>query len=112
TGKGLTDLYQAEDDFFKIFAYMSDVKRYSKAMYNKDVSDLTDAERTELNEYVAELVKNTYPTFSRVPKAARIGSMYLPFFGNFVSFQAESYRVGYNLVKQAYTELTSDNAEL
>lgn len=107
-----TALYQAEDDWFKIYGYLSDMQRYSKAIYGKEMNNLDADEKKALTEYVAEMVKNTYPTFSRVPKIARVGSMYLPFFGNFVSFQAESYRVGYNLWKQAFTEIKSDNPAL
>lgn len=120
-GKFVTDTYQAEDDFFKIFAYMSDMKRYGEALKAKESTEVTvhdpnaankPTANEALTDMVAELVKNTYPTFSRVPKIARIGSMYVPFFGNFVSFQAESYRVGYNIAKRAVTDIKSDNPEI
>lgn len=110
--KFTANLYEAEDNFFKVFAYLNDRKRYSEALYDKPYEDLVPEERKYLDTYVAELVKNTYPTFSRVPEIARAGSKYLPVMGNFVSFAAESYRVGYNIAKQIYTELRSDNKKI
>jgi hypothetical protein len=112
TGRKIGDAYQAEDDMFKIFAFRKDQIRYSDALYDKKVSDLTDKELKDLNEYVTEKVKNGYPSFDRVSDLARIGSKYIPLFGNFVGFQSESYRVSYNLGKLAFDEMRSDNPKL
>lgn len=107
-----TDLYEAEDNLFKIYAYMNDTARYSKALYGKKFENLDPDEKVVMQEKMAELIKNTYPTFSRVPDIARIGSKYIPIMGNFVSFAAESWRVGYNLHKLAVTELRDSNPEI
>lgn len=112
TGKFFEDAYQAEDDFFKIVAFEIEKSRYAKALLGKSKSDLMTAEQeTFLNEYVAAIVKNTYPTYSRVPEAIKMIRRN-PLIGNFVSFQAESYRVAYNTIQLGFLESSSDNPEI
>jgi len=109
--KKIEDLYQAEDDFFKIVAFENESNRYSEAMFGKKPDQLNEQERAELDGYVAELVKNTYPTYSRVPEAIQMIRRF-PVMGNFVSFQAESYRVAWNTMAQAKAEMASDNPKI
>ena len=106
--KVLEDAYQAEDDFFKIVAYENELSRYSKAMFGKNKSELSKEERTEVDEVVAEIVKNTYPTYSRVPDAIQKIRRF-PLIGNFISFQAESYRTAVNTALMTSSELSSEN---
>ena len=105
------DMYQAEDDFFKIVAYENELSSYSKAMFGKPKNELTAKELTEVNKVVGEIVKNTYPTYSRVPEFIK-KIRRNPLIGNFVSFQAESYRTAYNTVNLARKELKSDNPSI
>ena len=109
--KAFEDAYQAEDDFFKIVAFEIEKSRYSEALYGKPKSDLTAEEAAEVDEYVAKIVKNTYPTYSRVPEAIKMIRRN-PLIGNFVSFQAESYRVAYNTIQLGIEESRSDNPEI
>lgn len=109
--KKIEDAYQAEDDFFKIIAYENELSRYSKAMFNKSKTELTEEELVEVNNVVTEIVKNTYPTYDRIPEAIKMVRR-APFIGNFVSFQAESYRTAFNTVALAKNELTSDNKKI
>jgi hypothetical protein len=111
TGKVFEDLYQAEDDFFKIVAFEIEKSRYAKALLGKSKSELTAEEAAEVDEYVAKIVKNTYPTYSRVPEAIKMIRRN-PLIGNFVSFQAESYRVAYNTIQLGIQESRSDNPEI
>jgi hypothetical protein len=106
--KFMEDLYQSEDDFFKIVAYENELSRYSKAMFGKSKNELTESERAEVDAVVAEIVKNTYPTYSRIPELVNIIRRF-PFIGNFISFQAESYRTAYNTAVLAKDEIKSDN---
>ena len=107
----LNDLYQSEDDFFKIMAYGIEKQRYAKALFGKDKADLTKSESDQVNEVVSEIVKNTYPTYDRVPPIIkRLGRS--PFLGAFVSFRAESIRTAYNTYKIALNELNSKNKEV
>lgn len=107
---GLENLYQAEDDFFKIVAYESEIARYSEALHGKDYNSLSVEEKASLDAYVAEIVKSVYPTYSRVPEAIKMLRKFLV--GNFVSFQAESYRVGFNTLSLAKKEIMSPNPKI
>ena len=106
--KFLEDVYGSTDDMFKIVAYENEMSRYSKAIYGKDKSQLTNAERDSLKSEVADIVKNTYPTYSRVPELIQMIRRF-PAVGNFVSFQAESWRTAYNIINIASKEIKSDN---
>jgi hypothetical protein len=110
-GKAMEKAYAIEDDVFKILAFVNESNRYAKAVYNKKYSELTDSEKADINERVAEIVKNTYPTFSRVPKFVR-GLSKVAFLGNFLSFPAESIRVQYNSLKLALDEYNTGNPKL
>jgi hypothetical protein len=107
----LEDLYQAEDDFFKIVAYEKELERYSKAYFGKSKDKLTTEELAEVEGKAAENVKNTYPNYSRVGEGFKQLRRF-PFIGNFVSFRAEVFRNTYNTVKLSFDEMKSDNPEL
>ena len=109
--KALEDAYQAEDDFFKIIAYENELSRYSEAMFNKNKNNLTEEELKEVNKVVTEIVKNTYPTYDRIPEAIKMIRR-APFIGNFVSFQAEAYRTAWNTMILAKNELASNNPKI
>jgi hypothetical protein len=109
--KFMEDLYQSEDDFFKIVAYENELSRYSKAMFNKSKDELTVDERAEVDKVVAEIVKNTYPTYSRIPELVNMIRRF-PFIGNFISFQAESYRTAFNTAILAKDEIKSKNPKI
>ena len=107
----LNDAYQSEDDFFKIMAYGIEKQRYAKALFGKDKADLTKSESDKVNEVVSEIVKNTYPTYDRVPPIIkRLGRS--PILGAFVSFRAESIRTAFNTYKIALNEVKSSNKEI
>ena len=107
----LDDLYQAEDDFFKIVAFEIERNRYAEALFGKPYEKLTPKEKKALNEYIVDkIVKQTYPSYDRVPTAVRAPSQI--WLGNFVSFVAESYRVSYNTLSLSAQEMASDNPKL
>ena len=80
-------------------------------MFGKDQSKFTSEELSQIEQDVADIVNNTYPTYSRVPIALQLFKR-SPILGNFVSFQAESYRTAFNTVALAFKELKSDNPEI
>lgn len=90
------ELYQAEDDVWKIYAFENEMARYKKVYPEMDQS--------ELDTKVAEVVRNTYPTYSLVPEAVK-QIRRVPLVGTFVSFPAEVVRTSYNTVEQAAKEL-------
>jgi hypothetical protein len=109
--KFLEDRYQAEDDFFKIVAYENELSRYSKAMFGKRKTELTKEEKAEVDKVVAEIVKNTYPTYSRIPELVNVIRKF-PFVGNFIAFQAESYRTAFNTAALSLEEIRSKNFKI
>ena len=109
---GFEDAYQAEDDMFKIAAYENEMSRYADALYNKEVKNLTPEQKAEVSKVAAENVKNTYPTYSRIPEGIKLMRRVPLFIGSFISFQAESYRTVYNTIALAKEELSSDNKKL
>jgi hypothetical protein len=93
------NLYQFEDDLYKIFAFENELARYKKA-YPEWSED-------QVKEKAAEIVRMTYPTYSLVPKivkALRVN----PFVGSFVSFPAEVIRTTYNTIGLAKAELQNE----
>ena len=110
-GKWAEDMYQKEDDIYKLMAFLNESNRYSKAMYGKTYDQLSDTEMKSIDDKVTDIVKNTYPTFSRTPKFVKTLSKGF-FLGNFLSFQVESVRVSYNTLKLANEELQSGNPNL
>jgi hypothetical protein len=109
---GLEDAYQAEDDMFKIAAYENEMSRYADALYNKQVKNLTPEQKAEVSKVAAENVKNTYPTYSRIPEGIKMMRKVPLFIGSFISFQAEAYRTAFNTIALAKEELSSDNKKL
>jgi hypothetical protein len=105
-------LYQAEDDMFKIAAYENEISRYANAYYNKKYDKLNPQEKAEVSKVASENVKNTYPTYSRIPAGIKKLRRFPLFIGSFISFQAESYRTAYNTIALAKEELASDNKKI
>ena len=60
-----------------------------------------------IKEAAAWYIRNTYPTYSKVPEAIK-AIRKLPF-GNFVSFPAEMMRTTYNITNIAAKEISSSN---
>lgn len=90
--------YQAEDDMFKIFAFENEFTRYRKAYPTK-----TD---DEIKRIAADIVRNTYPTYSMVPKVVK-ALRANPLVGTFVAFPAEALRVTYNTMELTKKELSN-----
>jgi hypothetical protein len=95
--------YHAEDLYAKIAAYEGEKARYRKANPN-----WTDQ---QVKDRAAEIVRNTFPTYSMVPKAVQAIRRF-PLVGPFVSFPSEVVRTTYHTARLAYQEITSGNAEL
>jgi hypothetical protein len=108
----ISNLYQAEDDFFKVNAFLNEADRYSKALFDTPFDRLSDpAEIKRVEEMSSAIVKNTYPTYSRVPDLIkRISRNNL--IGTFVAFQAESVRCSFNIVSQALSEINSPDPRI
>lgn len=109
--RAIEKAYAIEDDVFKILGFVNESNRYAQAIYGKRYFDLNADQKADIKNQASEIVKNTYPTFSRVPKFLRGLSKTL-FLGNFLSFPVESVRVSYNTLKLAKQEIQSGNPKL
>ena len=102
--KVFENTYQAEDDFWKIFAFENEKIRYSNSLYNKKPSDLTETELSEVEKIAAENVKKVLPSYDQIPDGIK-KLRGIPVVGSFVSFQYESYRTALNTIKLGMSEL-------
>lgn len=93
--------YQAEDDIWKIFGFISEKARYIKA--GLDVSTAEDM--------AAKNVRNLYPNYNEVPRIIRLLGR-SPLVGSFVAFQAESVRNAKNTLALGFEEMGSDNSKI
>jgi hypothetical protein len=98
------NLYQAEDDFFKIVSYENEKRRYAKAFFNKDFNSLNNTEKKEVLDYITEITKNILPNYSRIGELGKFMKAF-PVAGTFISFQIESMRTAYNTIDIAFNEL-------
>lgn len=92
------ELYQAEDDMFKIYAFAMERNRYESALRKKGMTE------SQIDDFVAERIKNTYPTYSRVGKAIEWVRK-APFLGDFLSFKYESIRTMKNTILIAASDM-------
>ena len=107
----LQNMYQAEDDFFKIVSFENEKRKYAEILYDQDYESLSDDQRQKVDEKVANIVKDILPNYSRLGGLAK-GLKKLPVFGTFISFQLEAYRTAANTLKLAVNEMTSDNPRM
>lgn len=89
-------VYGVEDDVWKIFAFENEMKRYRK--------HLPGVSEAELEKRCAKIVRDTYPTYSMIPRAVK-GLRRMPLVGTFVSFPAEVMRTSKNTIGLAVKEL-------
>ena len=115
--------YGQVDNFFRVAAYQDELQRMTKA-YNtwegtpkKWTPDLEmppgfyhAEQKTPMNlkQYAAELASNTYQNYDKVPKAVQNWGKAAPI-GNFISFQAEMFRITKNTFKHGMSELRHPN---
>ena len=102
--KKVTDLYQAEDDFFKI-AHFEKTLDYIKK--SKKYGDLPLKEQERI---AAQRTRDLMPNYNLVPKVVK--SLRGAPFGDFISFPAEMTRISKNLAKYTLQDLTSGDPAL
>ena len=109
-GKKVLDLYQAEDDFFKI-AHFEKTLNYLKntAKYKgKDLKDPTIM--AQLKRDAAQRTRDLMPNYNLVPKFFK-DLRKMPI-GDFLSFPAEMTRITKNLVKYSIQDVMSGDPAL
>jgi hypothetical protein len=96
-----TQLYEAEDNLFKIANFENLMKNYRKAF--------PDMPKEQLERFVAQRTRDMMPNYNLVPKA--IKSLRAMPVGNFVAFPAEMVRNSYNLAKYAWKDISGRTAK-
>ena len=101
-------MYQGGDDVWKIYNFEFERNKLISAFGS--VKKAEEAIGRPLDQYAADIVKNTVPNYEQVPQFIK-GIRKLPV-GNFIAFPAEIIRTSGNTLKQALTELASESPEL
>lgn len=92
------DLYQFEDDIYKIYAFENEKARYQKA-YPSWTED-------QVEQKALDIVRSTYPTYSLTPRIVKAWRKF-PLLGTFVSFPAEVIRTTWNTAAIAKDEMSN-----
>lgn len=92
----LESLYQSEDAVWKLYAWENEKARYAKAQ--------PDWSEAEVEKRAAEIVRDTYPTYSKTPEAIK-GLRRFPLVGTFVSFPAEVVRTTFHTIDLGLKEM-------
>ena len=95
--KGVGRIYRAEDGIFKAYNYYAEMAKYRKAFPNMPID--------ELKKYASEVVKDTLPTYGRIPIAIKATRKY-GLATAFPSFLTESIRVGKNTAIRGVKDVT------
>jgi hypothetical protein len=95
----ITNLYQAEDDYFKI-VHFEKTKDYLSKAY-------PDIPEEEIIQMAAQRTRDMMPNYNLVPTAVK--ALRVTPVGDFVSFPAEMTRISKNLAKYTMKDLTSGN---
>lgn len=86
----LGNKYASVDDYTKLVVFRSEIKSFALKLFGKEYDELTPLQKDEVHAKAAERVKQSTPTFSRLPpfyyKLARMP------LGDFLSFEFESIR--------------------
>jgi hypothetical protein len=129
--KPLEAAYQGSDDFWKYFNYNAEqahlrnalkgsspddqIKYLTKGMDDIEVDSLIKRAEANKGDVLDELIKNrsaqivrdTVPNYNKASSGLVQLGRRLPI-GNFISFPAEIYRTGFNIVKQGLDDMASD----
>jgi len=91
------------------FKNVDEIKDAYKTVFKADINPTSVAEGVE--QYAASLIRDTYPTYSKVPKLIQLIRR-VPFIGNFVSFPAEILRTTFTTSAIAAKHIASNNPTL
>jgi hypothetical protein len=93
-GKGIDSWlggkYASVDDYTKLVVFRSEIESFAVKLFDKKYSDLSNSQKETAHEQAAERVKQSTPTFSRLPPFYyKLAQMPL---GDFLSFEFEAFR--------------------
>jgi hypothetical protein len=101
--KKLAERYSSIDDYTKMVIYRTKRDSFAKKLFGAEYDSLNQSQQAKVRETAAEEVKQTTPTFSRLP------SIYKKFaktpFGDFLSFKIEAVRSLSMIIKTASSDV-------
>jgi len=106
----VANLYQAEDNLFRLAFFRKEAEQYADAFYGKKFDELDAEQRTRVEEYAGEITRGNYQNYNNVPQFIR--SLRRAPFSNFASFQYEMLRTGLNTARLAAEEIRSSNPKI
>ena len=128
--KPMEAAYQGSDDFWKYFNYHAEQAHLRSALSGVDINQKfaylsKGMDEVEINQLIkqageggdaldeliknraAQIVRDTVPNYNKASSGLVQFGRRLPV-GNFISFPAEIYRTGFNIVKQGLDDMASD----
>ncbi len=117
-------VYQGSDDFWKFFNYSAEQAKLRHALANvpeaQKISYLTGGKAPSaqqlgqddvieglIKDKAAQIVRDTVPNYNKAGSDLIKFARKLPV-GSFISFPAEMYRTGFNIVRQGLDDMASD----
>jgi hypothetical protein len=95
------------DDYTKVVAYLSKRENFAKRLASnpegRTYAELNDAEQQEVDEAVAERIKQNMPTMSRIHPAFR--ELFKLPMGDFLSFRVEAFRSFFGIYRNATLDI-------
>ena len=96
------------DDYTKMIAYLTKRENFAKRLATnpegKSYSELSASEQQQVDEAVAERIKQNMPTMSRIHPAFR--NLFKTPFGDFLSFRVEAFRSFFGIYKNAVADIS------
>ena len=98
-------VYAFEDNIFKMAGFFSELNRYKKIYKNSTgpYNSLFDAPQEAVDRALT-IARDTMPNYNLTPRGVQMFRR-LPFFGNFITFAAESVRSGMSILRRGYQEI-------
>mgnify|MGYP003110385228 FL=1 len=101
----ISKVYAFEDNIFKLAGFFSELNRYKKIYKNSTgpYNSLLDAPQEAVDRALT-IARDTMPNYNLTPRGVQMFRR-LPFFGNFITFAAESVRSGMSILRRGYQEI-------
>lgn len=87
----LVQMYQASDEFLRIWGFRVERERYAQALYGNTYDALTPRQQQDVFNQAAGVIRQITPDYGMIPKIGELLRLN-PLTGTFVSWQMEVFR--------------------
>ena len=87
----LVQMYQASDEFLRIWGFRVERERYAQALYGNTYDALTPRQQQDVFNRAAGVIRQITPDYGMIPKIGELLQLN-PLTGTFVSWQMEVFR--------------------